>query len=121
MRAFCAAWAMNVSAVASSADYHRGHPPSGRVTLCETDVEIIMRIYGWVGIALLAHGSAAPAAETENYPSRPIRVLLPQAPGSTTDTLGRVVFAATAERIGQQLVVDNRAGAGGTLGMEIGS
>jgi tripartite-type tricarboxylate transporter receptor subunit TctC len=84
--------------------------------------EIIMRIYGWVGIALLlAHGSAAPAATAETYPSRPIRVLLPQAPGSTTDTLGRVVFAATAERIGQQLVVDNRAGAGGTLGMEIGS
>jgi tripartite-type tricarboxylate transporter receptor subunit TctC len=48
-------------------------------------------------------------------------MLLPQAPGSTTDTVGRIVFAATAERIGHQLVVDNRPGAGGTLGMEMAS
>src|SRR6185295_16285071 len=69
--------------------------------------------------ALLAHDPAAAAADS--YPARPIRMLLPQGPGSTTDTVGRLVFAATAERIGQQLVVDNRPGAGGTLGMEIAS
>jgi tripartite-type tricarboxylate transporter receptor subunit TctC len=81
-----------------------------------------MRIHWWLLLpVLLAAGPAAPAAESDNYPSRPVRVLLPQGPGSTTDTVGRIVFAATAERLGQQLVVDNRPGAGGTIGMEIAS
>lgn len=48
-------------------------------------------------------------------------MILPQGPGSTTDLLGRIVFIHTAERLGKQLVVDNRPGAGGTLGMEIAS
>jgi tripartite-type tricarboxylate transporter receptor subunit TctC len=55
------------------------------------------------------------------YPSRPIRMVLPQGPGSTTDLLGRIVFIHTSERLGRQIVVDNRPGAGGTLGMEIAS
>ncbi len=80
-----------------------------------------MRIYWWMLPALLAPGPAALAAETGSYPSRPVRMLLPQGPGSTTDTVGRIVFAATAERLNQQLVVDNRPGAGGTIGMEIAS
>jgi tripartite-type tricarboxylate transporter receptor subunit TctC len=67
---------------------------------------------------LLAGASHAAA---QQYPSRPIRMILPQAPGSTTDTVGRIVFAATAERFNQQIVVDNRPGAGGTIGMETGS
>jgi tripartite-type tricarboxylate transporter receptor subunit TctC len=48
-------------------------------------------------------------------------MVLPQGPGSTTDLLGRIVFIHTAERLGKQIVVDNRPGAGGTLGMEIAS
>src|SRR5262245_53087041 len=65
--------------------------------------------------------AAAIPGVAQQYPSRPVRMLLPQAPGSTTDTVGRIVFAATAERLNQQLVVDNRPGAGGTMGMEIAS
>jgi len=68
-----------------------------------------------------ALGAAAATAAAQQYPSRPIRMILPQSPGSTTDTLGRIVFTATAERFGEQIVVDNRAGAGGTIGMEIAS
>ena len=48
-------------------------------------------------------------------------MILPQGPGSTTDLLGRIAFIHTADRLGKQLVVDNRPGAGGTLGMEIAS
>lgn len=62
----------------------------------------------------------APAA-AQQYPARPVRVIIPQAPGSTTDLLGRIAFAHTADRLGRQLVIDNRPGAGGTLGMEIAS
>ena len=60
-------------------------------------------------------------AAAQQYPVRPIRMILPQGPGSTTDLLGRIAFIHTAERLGKQLVVDNRPGAGGTLGMEIAS
>jgi len=67
----------------------------------------------------LAAGTAPAAAQ--QYPERPVRVILPQGPGSTTDLLGRIAFIHTSERLGKQLVVDNRPGAGGTLGMEIAS
>ncbi|HKA38889.1 MAG TPA: tripartite tricarboxylate transporter substrate binding protein [Burkholderiales bacterium] len=79
-----------------------------------------MRGTGWLLAAVLACPGAF-AAQRLDYPVRPVRMVVPQAPGSTTDTVGRIVFAATAERLGQQLVVDNRPGAGGTLGMEIAS
>jgi tripartite-type tricarboxylate transporter receptor subunit TctC len=63
----------------------------------------------------------ANAAEQPEYPTRPVRVIVPQGPGSTTDLLGRIVFTHLSERLGRQLVVDNRPGAGGTLGMDIAS
>lgn len=67
----------------------------------------------------LSTGTAPVAAQ--QYPARPIRMIVPQGPGSTTDLLGRIAFTHTSERLGKQLVVDNRPGAGGTLGMEIAS
>src|SRR5688572_1534498 len=69
-----------------------------------------------------AVGPAAPAAlaaDAADYPIRPIRMILPQTPGATTDILGRLVFTRVADRLGRQIVVDNRPGAGGTLGMEM--
>jgi tripartite-type tricarboxylate transporter receptor subunit TctC len=66
---------------------------------------------------LLAAGPLA--AATPDYPNRPLRIVLPNAPGSTTDTLGRIVFIRMAEALGRPIVVDNRPGAGGTLGMDI--
>jgi tripartite-type tricarboxylate transporter receptor subunit TctC len=60
--------------------------------------------------------AADPAA---GYPSRPIRMLVPNAPGSSVDTLSRIIGNKMGEIIGQQMVIDNRAGAGGIVGMEI--
>src|SRR5688572_5908939 len=79
-----------------------------------------MRRTGWLLLAAVACTGAL-AAEPNDYPVRPVRMIIPQGPGATTDLLGRIVFAHTAERLGRQIVVDNRAGAGGTLGMEIAS
>jgi tripartite-type tricarboxylate transporter receptor subunit TctC len=67
--------------------------------------------------------SAAPAVAADaarDYPNHPIRMLVPNAPGSSVDTLGRIFAQAMTNVSGQQVVIDNRAGAGGTLGMEIG-
>jgi tripartite-type tricarboxylate transporter receptor subunit TctC len=64
-----------------------------------------------------AHAAAADIAK--DYPNRPVRMLVPNAPGSSVDTLSRIVAAKLGEVLGQQAVVDNRAGAGGVIGMEI--
>lgn len=53
------------------------------------------------------------------YPSKPIRLILPVAAGSTSDTLARMVARALGERLGQQMVADNHPGAGGNVGVPI--
>ncbi len=64
--------------------------------------------------ALQAPATAAqPAA---SYPTRPIRVVIAQGPGSSIDTMSRVVFNKMGELLGQQMIMDNRVGAGGTIG-----
>ena len=68
-------------------------------------------------IAALAACSALPAAaQTAPFPSRPIRLIVPHAPGGNSDTFGRILAQKLTERIGQQVVVENRPGAGGTVG-----
>src|SRR5690349_19780787 len=63
-----------------------------------------------------AQPAPAAPARTQDYPTRPIRVVVAQSPGSSIDTMSRIVLTKMSELIGQQLVVDNRTGAGGTIG-----
>lgn len=68
----------------------------------------------------LTYALPAAAADTaKDYPTRPIRLIVPNGPGSSVDTLTRIVANKLGEVMGQQIVVDNRAGAGGIIGMEI--
>lgn len=69
---------------------------------------------------LLASGLAAgaqPAAE--NYPQRPIRFIVPYAPGGATDIVGRIVGPKVTDLLGQQVVIDNRVGAAGNIALEL--
>ena len=59
------------------------------------------------------------AGQTAAYPNRPIRLVLPAAPGGPVDVIGRTVGQGLAETLGQSIVIDNRAGAGGIIGAEI--
>lgn len=72
--------------------------------------------------AVTAAGAQTTApAPGQAYPNRPIRVLVAQSAGSSLDTLSRILTAKIAEIYGQQLVVDNRGGAAGTIAVEIGA
>ena len=72
----------------------------------------------WSALALAAIASAAPAADAP-YPQRAIRLIIPQAPGGGSDTIGRYMAQRLTDTLGQQFVVDNRPGAAGMLGAEI--
>jgi len=67
-------------------------------------------------------GMLAPASAADTrYPSRPIRFIMPYPVGGTIDMSGRLLAQQLGENLGQQVVVDNRTGAGGTLGTELGA
>ncbi len=64
---------------------------------------------------------AAPVMAQQNYPAKTVRMILPFAPGGPSDIIGRTLAGKLTEQLGQPVVVDNRAGAGGNLGMELGA
>ncbi|CAN7208605.1 tripartite tricarboxylate transporter substrate binding protein [Variovorax sp. LjRoot84] len=63
--------------------------------------------------------AAGPAAAQGSWPTKPVRIVVPFAPGGTTDLLARAVAPELSKAFGQQFIVDNRAGAGGNVGAEI--
>jgi tripartite-type tricarboxylate transporter receptor subunit TctC len=74
----------------------------------------LKRLFVFVALALLAG-----AASAQSYPSKPVRVVIPWPPGGSNDVVGRIVTQKVGENLGQQFIVDNRAGAAGSIGADV--
>ena len=70
------------------------------------------------GAALLLHAALAVA---QAWPAKPVKVVVPYATGGSTDTTARLVAQALSQKLGQQFIVENRPGAGGTIGHDQGA
>ena len=73
-------------------------------------------VRAWAVAASMAFACAALA---QSYPSRPIKVIVPYPPGDAADILSRLIGPKVSERLGQQMVIENRPGASGQIGMEV--
>jgi len=69
--------------------------------------------------AVLCGALSGPAVEAQQYPTKPIRLVLPFPPGAPSDLVGRTIGQKLGEQMGQNLIPDNRTGAGGTLGLSL--
>ena len=71
------------------------------------------------GLVLLCSMLAFPAAAQTDYPNKPIRWIVPYPPGGTTDLLARLMGQYLSQKLGQQVIVENKAGGGNNIGTEM--
>jgi tripartite-type tricarboxylate transporter receptor subunit TctC len=72
-------------------------------------------VWGIVAASMLAIYALSPCASAQDYPSKPVRIVVSFVPGGPTDVIGRLLAQELAERFGQNIVVENRGGAGGNV------
>jgi tripartite-type tricarboxylate transporter receptor subunit TctC len=77
---------------------------------------MVFRLALATAVALAAALASPTSTAAESYPSRPVRIIVPFSPGGTSDLMARVMAQQLSEQLGQPFVVDNRAGASGTIG-----
>ena len=73
----------------------------------------------WLGVLFVAFSCASTLASAQSYPIRPVRIIVSVAAGGGTDTVGRSLAQKLTERLGQQFVIDNRPGGGGSIAVEL--
>jgi tripartite-type tricarboxylate transporter receptor subunit TctC len=87
------------------------------MAICEDEIVPTTR-RAVIAMALASVGAGARAQTAEGaYPNRPVRIILPAAPGGPTDVMARVISPGLHASLGQPVIVVNRAGAGGNIGV----
>src|SRR5215210_4258082 len=81
-------------------------------------MKALLRFAATSSLAVLAASTLHAAQSERTYPSKPIRMIVPYSAGGATDITARIIGAKLTEKWGQQVVVDNRTGAGGAIGVE---
>src|SRR5579871_5756248 len=79
----------------------------------------IFKPFRLFALTVAALGLAAAAAQAQDYPTKPVKWVVPYPPGGTTDILARLIGQYLSEHLGQQFVIDNRPGAGNNIGTEV--
>ena len=82
-------------------------------------MKFVKHLHAALALAAVCAIPVNAAAQADKYPSRPVRMLVPFAPGGGTDITARLIAANVTTAFGQQVIVDNRAGGGGTMGAEM--
>jgi len=77
-----------------------------------------LRLSGLVALGLFALALPAATARAQDYPTRPVRWVVPYPPGGTTDVLARLIGEYLSRKMGQQFFIDNRPGAGNNIGTD---
>src|SRR5688500_7716478 len=76
-----------------------------------------MTVIAWMLVLLVGSPGMIPSASADDYPKRPVRLIIPFPAGGSTDALLRPLSSAASKHLGQPIVIENRPGATGTLGV----